>query len=111
VKLLRRTVAIACVLLGLLLVSRTSVLERRYASTMPRERDALGGRNVPLVVSHGTRVYVSDGEAKTIESAQTYFIFGWPFVVLGILLAVASRERRVPLEPVTDSETRWTDRR
>jgi hypothetical protein len=111
VKLLRRTIAIASILLGVLLISRTSVLERQYAATMPRERDAVSGRVVPLLVSHETRVYVSDGEAKIMESAQTYFTFGWPFVVLGILLAVAARERRIPLEPVTESEMHWTDRR
>lgn len=110
-KILARVISVASILLGLFLVSRTFILESRYASTMPRGRDVLAGRTVPVLVSHDTRVFVSEIEAKTLDTAQTYFTFGWPFVILGILLAAASRERRPPPVLATESDSPWTERR
>jgi hypothetical protein len=103
VKILARVISLACVALGLFLVSRTFVLESRYASTMPRGRDILSARTTPVTVSHDVLVYVSEAEAKTLDTAQTYFTFGWPFVVLGLLLVVASRERR-PLGQLSNEQ-------
>jgi hypothetical protein len=111
VKILARVISVASVLLGLFLVSRTFILEGRYAATMPRGRDVLAGRTTSMVVGHDTRVFGTEAEAKTLDTAQTYFTFGWPFVILGVLLAAASRERRPPPIPVTESDSLWTDRR
>jgi hypothetical protein len=110
VKILPRAISIASILLGLFLVSRTFILESRYASAMPRGRDTAAGRITPVVVTHQTRVYVTEAEAKTLDTAQTYFTFGWPFVILGVLLAAASRERRPPFVP-PESDSPWTERR
>jgi hypothetical protein len=111
VRILARAISVASVLLGLFLVSRTFVLENRYASAMPRGRDILTGRTVPVTVTHDVRVYVTEVEAKTLDTAQTYFTFGWPFVILGVLLAAASRERRNPTTLATETEGGWQDRR
>jgi hypothetical protein len=110
VKILPRAISIASILLGLFLVSRTFILENKYASAMPRGRDTVAGRITPVVVGHETHVYVTETEAKTLDTAQTYFTFGWPFVILGVLLAAASRERRPSFVP-TESDSPWTERR
>jgi hypothetical protein len=107
VKVLARVISVACIFLGLFLVTRTFVLEARYASTMPHEKDATTARTIPMVVAHETRVFVTDTEAKVLDTAQTYFTFGWPFVVLGVLLAAASRERKPPFETPPESDTPW----
>jgi hypothetical protein len=111
-KSLARAIAVASILLGLFLVTRTYRLEREYASTMPRGRDLPAGRTVQILVGRETTVYVNEGEAKALEAARTYFTFGWPFVILGALLAASSRTR----PPVGDmapeeSETPWSARR
>jgi len=111
VKILARAISVASILLGVLLVSRTLVLENEYASTMPRGRDVVAGRTNAVTVRHDTRVYVSDAEARALDTAETYFTFGWPFVVLGILLLATSRERRISVEPAPESENPWTARR
>jgi hypothetical protein len=107
VKVLARVISVACIFLGLFLVTRTFVLEARYASTMPREKDSVGARTVPMIVTHDTRVFVNEAEAKVLDTAQTYFTFGWPFVVLGVLLAAASRERKPLLDTPPESDTPW----
>jgi hypothetical protein len=107
VKVLARIISAACVFLGLYLVTRTFVLEARYASTMPRDRDSAAARTIPKVVSHETRVFVTEAEAKVLDTSQTYFTFGWPFVVLGVLLAAASRERKPQFEAPPESDTPW----
>jgi putative Ca2+/H+ antiporter (TMEM165/GDT1 family) len=111
VKILPRAISIASIVLGVFLVSRTFVLENRYASVMPHGRDVMAGRTTPVLVGHETHVYVTEAEAKTLDAAQTYFTFGWAFVILGVLLAAASRERRPPFMPSTDSDSPWTERR
>ncbi|HEV3031162.1 MAG TPA: hypothetical protein VG319_05940, partial [Polyangia bacterium] len=73
-------------------------------------RDTVAGRITPVVVGHETHVYVTETEAKTLDTAQTYFTFGWPFVILGVLLAAASRERRPSFVPM-ESDSPWTERR
>jgi hypothetical protein len=107
VKVLARIISVACILLGLFLVTRTFVLETRYAATMPHEKDAAAARTIPMIVAHETRVFVTDAEAKVLDTAQTYFTFGWPFVVLGVLLAAASRERKPQFETPPESDTPW----
>jgi hypothetical protein len=111
VKILARFISVASILLGLFLVTRTFMLEKRYAAEMPRGRDVSLGRSVQIVVSHETRVYVTESEARALDTSQTYFTFGWPFVILGVLLAAASRERRAPVEVAPESESQWTARR
>jgi hypothetical protein len=111
VKVLARFISVASILLGLFLVTRTFMIEKRYASEMPRGRDVASGRTVQILVSHETRVYVTENEARALDSSQTYFTFGWPFVVLGVLLGAASRERRPPVEVAPESESPWTARR
>ena len=110
-KILPRAISIASIVLGIFLVSRTVMIENRYASSMPRDRDVSVGRTTLALVTHDTRVYVTEAEAKTLDTAQTYFTFGWPFVVLGVLLAAASRERRPPFVPPADTDSPWTERR
>jgi hypothetical protein len=111
VKHVARAIALASVLLGVYLVSRTYVLENRYASSMPRERDLPAGRTVEALVSHGTHVFVTDIEARALDASRTYVPFGWPFVVLGVLLAASSRERRPLGSPPPESDTPWSARR
>jgi hypothetical protein len=111
VKILARAIAVASILLGIFLVSRTYVLESQYGSTMPRGRDLSTGRTVQVVASHGAQVYVTESEAKALDTARTYFTFGWPFVILGVLLAAASRERRPSIEAAPESESQWSARR
>lgn len=109
-KLLARAIAVASILLGAFLVTRTYMLESRYAATMPQTRDVSTGRTVQVVVSHETRVYLTDAEVKNLDASHTYVTFGWPFVVLGVLLAAASRERR-PLDAPPESDSQWSARR
>ena len=110
-KTLARVISATSIFLGLFLVSRTFVLEARYASTMPRGRDVASGRTVTMLVSHDTRVFVTEAEAKTLDTAQTYFTFGWPFVILGLLLAAGARARRPPMEEAPESQSQWSARR
>jgi hypothetical protein len=109
VKLVARAIAVASIVLGFFLVTRTYVLESRYASEMPRSRDPSLGRLNPVLVSRQTQVYVTDAEVKILDTSRTYVTFGWPFVILGVLLAAASRERR-PLGAAPESDSQWSAR-
>jgi len=106
-----RAIAVASILLGLFLVTRTLRLERQYGAAMPQSRDSASGRIMAEVVSHDTTVYVTEAEAKVLDTSRVYSTFGWPFAVLGVLLAVASRTRRLPFEAAPESENPWTARR
>jgi hypothetical protein len=111
-KILARAIAVASILLGLFLVTRTYWLERDYAARMPRGRDLATGRTVQILVGRETTLYVDELEAKALETARTYFTFGWPFVILGALLGAASRERRRPgIDVAPESESPWSARR
>lgn len=111
-RILARVISVASILLGLFIVSRTYFLENRYASAMPRGRDLTEDRTVQVLVAHETSVYVTEGEAKALDTARTYFTFGWSFVILGGLLVAASRERRPPTsEAAPESESQWSARR
>jgi hypothetical protein len=104
-----RAIAVASILLGLFLVTRTFRLERQFGATMPKSRDSTSGRVMPEVVGHDTTVYVTEAEGKALETSRVYSTFGWPFAVLGVLLIVASRNRR-PLGALADGEVPWTER-
>jgi hypothetical protein len=106
-----RAIAVASILLGLFLVTRTFRLERQFGEMIPQSRDTAAGRTMPEVVGHDTTVYVTEVEAKALDTSRVYATFGWPFAVLGVLLAVASRTRRPPLEAPPESEDPWTARR
>jgi hypothetical protein len=110
VKLVARAIAAASILVGLFLVTRTFRLERQYTATMPQARDSAAGRTLPELVGHDTTVYVTEAEAKTLDTSRVYATFGWPFIVLGVLLAATSRNRRMPVE-APESESPWTARR
>ncbi len=110
-KYLARAIALASILLGAFLVSRTYLLENQYISTLPRTRDVTTGRTVPMILNHDVGVYGTEPEAKALDTARTYVTFGWPFVVLGVLLAAASRERRIAVEAAPESESQWSARR
>ncbi|HVU51175.1 MAG TPA: hypothetical protein VHL80_10840 [Polyangia bacterium] len=105
-----RAIAAVSILLGLFLLTRTYRLERQYAATLPQSRDPASGRTLPEVVARDTTIYVNEAEAKTLDTSRVYSTFGWPFAVLGVLLAAASRNRR-PLEAAPESESPWTARR
>jgi hypothetical protein len=111
VKLVARAIAAASIVLGLFLVSRTYILEARFDETMPRGRDLASGRTVPVVIGHDTTVYVAEAEAKALDTARTYLTFGWPFVILGVLLVASSRERRPVVEAAPESQNPWKARR
>jgi hypothetical protein len=111
VKALARTIAVGSILLGIFLVTRTYRLERLLASTMPRSRDSATGRTLPEVLGRDGTIFVSEGEAKALDTSRTYSTFGWPFAVLGVLLAAASRDRKRPIEAAPESESPWTARR
>ena len=110
-KLVARAIAAASILLGLFLVTRTYLLESRYDKTMPRGRDLPSGRTTAVTIRHDTTVYVAEAEARALDTSRTYFTFGWPFVILGVLLVVSSRERRPPVDVAPESESPWTARR
>jgi hypothetical protein len=95
-KIVARAIALAAMVLGLFLVTRTYRLERAYAEAMPHQRDLPARRTVQVLVTHRTPVFVTDAEAKLLETSRTYVAFGWPFIVLGILLVAASREHSPP---------------
>jgi hypothetical protein len=111
VKYLARAIALASILLGAFLVSRTYLLENQYISTLPRTRDPATGRTVPMILKHDVGVYGTEPDSKALDTARTYVTFGWPFVVLGVLLAAASRERRISVEAAPESESQWSARR
>ena len=106
-----RAIAVASILLGLFLVTRTFRLERQIGATMPQSPDTGLGRIMPEVVGRDTTVYVTEAEAKALDTSRVYSTFGWPFAALGVLLAVASRTRRPPVEAAPESENPWTARR
>jgi hypothetical protein len=110
-KILARGVAIASILLGLFLVTRSYRLETDYVARMPRVRDLESGRGVEVVIGRDTTVFVSDPEAKALDASRTSMTFGWPFIVLGTLLIAASRERRPSVDVAPESEDPWTARR
>ena len=110
-KYLARAIAVASILLGAFLVSRTYLLEKQYISTLPRGRDPATGHTIPMILNHDVSVYGTEPEAKALDTARTYVTFGWPFVVLGVLLAAASRERRISVEAAPESESKWSARR
>ena len=111
-KYVARVIALASILLGAFLLSRTYMLERNYGAVMPRGRDLEAGRIVPVVIDRDVSVYVDEAEARALDAARTYETFGWPFLVLGVLLGLASRDRRPPaVEVAPESESPWTARR
>lgn len=107
----RRLLSLASILVGLSLVGWSMYLDRTYGATMPRESDVAAGRTMVTTVGNGTRVFVTEAEARTFEHAQTSLTFGWPFLVLGILLGVTSRGTRDAVEPGADANVLWTDRK
>jgi hypothetical protein len=110
-KILARGVAVASIVLGLYLVTRSYRLETDYAARMPHVRDLQMGRGVEVVIGRDTTVFVSDPEAKALDAARTSMTFGWPFIILGGLLIAASRERRPPVDVAPESENPWAARR
>jgi hypothetical protein len=106
-----RAIAVASILLGFFLLTRTFRLERHYGTTMPQSRDDASGRTLPEIIGRGTTIYVTEAEAKTLDTSREYSTFGWPFTVLGLLLAVSSRNRRPLVEAAPESENPWTARR
>jgi hypothetical protein len=107
----RRLVSLASILVGLALLGYALRLNHVYESTMPRQSDKLAGRTTVTTVSDGTRIFVTDAEARGLEHAQTYLTFGWPFLVLGFLLGVTTSGKRDAIEPGADANVLWTDRR
>jgi hypothetical protein len=107
----RRLLSLASIVVGLSLMIWEIHLDRSYGSTMPRESDKATGRTVATTVRDGTRVFVTEAEARAFEQAQTSLTFGWPFLVLGILLGVTAGGTRDAVEPGADANVLWTDRK
>ena len=92
----------------------TDVTELRRRARENIERGAVteGYRgDVERVIGHDTTVYVAEAEAKALDTARTYLTFGWPFVILGVLLVASSRERRPVVEAAPESQNPWKARR
>jgi hypothetical protein len=95
-KVLRKTVGWVSVLIGAVLFGWQVHLDDAYAAKMPRSEDREGGRVVPLVVHHGSHIFVTPAEAETFAAAGRRLTFGWPLVALGMAVAAADHlwERR-----------------
>jgi hypothetical protein len=95
-KVLRKAVGWVSVLLGAILFGWQVYLDDAYAARMPRSEDREAGRVVPLVVHHGSHIFVTPGEAETFAAAGRRLTFGWPLVMLGMAVAGADHlwERR-----------------
>jgi hypothetical protein len=111
IKLGRRLISLASILVGLSLLGWAIYSNRQYEATMPREIDRAADRTVAMTVSDGTRIYVTEAEGHTYETTQTFLIFGWPFVILGFLLGVTWGQHRDIIEPGADTDAVWTDRK
>jgi hypothetical protein len=114
IKLGRRLISLASILVGLSLLGWAIYVNRQYEVTMPRELDRPTGRTVALTVNDGAQVFVTEAEGHTYETTQTYLIFGWPFVILGFLLGVTwgnQSQRRDLVEPGPTVDAVWTDRK
>jgi hypothetical protein len=107
----RRLVSLASILVGLSLLGWAIYINKQYEATMPREIDRAAGRTFATTVNDGTRIFVTEAEAHAFETTQTYLIFGWPFVILGFLLGVTWGQRRDVIEPGADVDVVWTDRK
>ena len=107
----RKLLSAASTLVGLSLLGWALYLNHAFETTMPRQVDSLADRTFAVTVNDGTRIFVTENEARTLEHAQTFLTFGWPFLVLGLLLGVTIRGTRDAVEPGADANVSWTDRR
>jgi hypothetical protein len=107
----RRLLSLASIAVGVSLLAWAFHLNHAYELAMPRKSDDAAGRTVLATVNDGTRIFVTDAEARTLENAQTFLTFGWPLIVLGLLLGVTARAPRDAVEPGAEANVLWTDRK
>lgn len=95
-KVFRKAIGCVAGLIGAILLGWQIYLDDAYAANMSRSRDPAAGRVVPLVVHHGSHIFVTPAEAETFAAAERRLTFGWPLVVLGVAVAGADHlwERR-----------------
>ena len=98
VTLLRRGIAAASFLLGAGLLGWAIQLDNAYPATMPHVPEPSTGRDIPMILHHGSHIFVNAAEADRWRTVQLYNTVGWPFVALGIGIAGAdhlwSRKKR-----------------
>jgi hypothetical protein len=88
-RVFRRVIGWVSVLLGAALFGWQVHLDNSYAATMPRAEDRVSGRVVPLVIHHGTHIFVTPAEAEGFAAAGRRLTFGWPLVILGMAVSGA----------------------
>jgi hypothetical protein len=81
-------------LVGLASVAWVTYLDLSYASTMPRRSDPGAGRTVPMIVDHGTHIFVSDEEAARLDRARSRMNVGVIFCAVGTIFAAATGKGR-----------------
>ncbi|HEX4404729.1 MAG TPA: hypothetical protein VH560_07865 [Polyangia bacterium] len=111
IKLGRKLISLASIVVGLALLGWAIYVNRQYETNMPRELDKPARRTIAMTVRDGTRIFVTEAEGHSYETTQTYLIFGWPFVVLGLLLGVTGNQRRDLIEQGPTADAVWTDRK
>src|SRR5262245_4589456 len=89
--ILRRSIGWVSVSVGAALLGWVIYLDGTYASRMPRNEDVPTGRTVALSVNHGTHIFVTPAEAEAFARAKSRLTYGWPLVMLGMVIAGADR--------------------
>ncbi len=92
------------VLIGLLLaglfyaLGRSFYLNAVFATTLPRKPDPASGRVHAITVQHGTHVFASDEDMRTLNGTQRDIMLGGiAGLTAGLLYAIPRRGKRQPL--------------
>lgn len=88
-KVFRKAIGWASLLIAAVLFGWQVHLDDAYAANMPRSPDPELGRVVPLVIHHGSHIFVTRAEADIFAASERRLTLGWPLVILAAALAAA----------------------